>query len=1407
MGKQENMKGRTKEIEKKPAIKVDTKRSALFFHPFFYRLIFRRAENLLNAFLKIAHRFLQLSLVWVLSFSLSLPFPFSNQGFSFLESASASQSDIPPEAKKDVDLLEDAYFTKFKFHPLDSFRLLDQEVVKHNSAWRLIQPKKVEFEINPDGNSFDLTYEGKSFHRFHLKIRSAKWIGSYLVFTEEDGYIKKTGIQNLLFLDLNFLLGALGNNLLPVFRMPVLTQKEVDVRDLNFLTEESLKVFAEGNQVSFNVQVNLIDPKVSKNLVPLIDSFTDYFKKATELAAASQVNQMNSASQAYLATKEFAEQTKAQLEAVKNKDLKITEEKANTSRALLSSFFPQNPDGNNPANLERVVANFERQVHFQESMLDFDKTTSGTRKLLNRTALIASKLFMPRPLEADKIVQAMALVIHSVKGTSPYRLASHFFKRVGEGIMRLPDPLGPFTTIAAGGFMLYAALSIAPSVQSAIFGPVKDFAELHVYAAEDFLKGFDPKVFAEAYLTGENLKRVAIGMTAVFSALYVSLGIPHLLINSYYLMRDFKKRGVYQNAQVAGSEKERWKEKASAFVRSYKLAFIERQNDEQVKYLDLLINDDGSSEEEQKNKEKQKPEWSDLDHSAARLLIFMNKIKVKKTATPDHRDVHWTPDLQRELEDILKTYDRLEQEATFAEMVQKIHADNQKNQNPVEILDVVGMNEQESVKGKNPLEAMANEIDSIKLAASQYEDTYINHRSADALLNHLESILKSDARLRLSPENLRKQLSILSKLRQAASTVQFTYIEKDLAQNVDAFLVESLASKSAEDLHSHPVRFVNTFGQAIRHFLFSYSSFTTAGYLYVKMWNAWFAFRAYFFKPGPMEMRLLNPMTWVTALLPSTWFTLLTYPQYFSRITSMGKKQLALPTRFNGAYRSWGEYLSLRGKDFASAGQNPELALMEEYEKEVVKLESKVAQKSLSHAYRAVVKHMESAEELKKLQLEGGIGTITEETVQQLSAKQKAFFRLYFDQLFDESMRELLDRYISSRRSFDSGWVVREGHKKIMELKLTEVEIAAIVDSKAAEQRLFDQVSAEVAKRWVSSQAWQSYFKHQALTRLTPETNIQTQRILSVNGQMAKPKAMARGIRSAVAGFVVDKPIELFFLFFCMAGVTTPLLQPIQAEMFGENSWFHLSRYVFINSFIIGAVTGLLADTWLKLQQDERLDDKLGQVPRGKEAERGIFKHYYHQFAKAEDNTWWKNHAYSMKLAWANLKPALITMFTFNMISMGRLDLDSYLVGYMMVFFAPFSGLYMKFDQAFEKTVGWFAKNFPDKYLKHSLVQDYLNKEIGKSRLVFNLIYKTLWENPLGYFLMILSAMETSKFGTRSMARIIFGGYTPTEIVVNSAYEGAKSLPGGLAGPAVSAVKSCEWILTNNYIEGTKLQK
>ncbi|MCB9026464.1 MAG: hypothetical protein H6625_09125 [Bdellovibrionaceae bacterium] len=129
-----------------------------------------------------------------------------------------------------------------------------------------------------------------------------------------------------------------------------------------------------------------------------------------------------------------------------------------------------------------------------------------------------------------------------------------------------------------------------------------------------------------------------------------------------------------------------------------------------------------------------------------------------------------------------------------------------------------------------------------------------------------------------------------------------------------------------------------------------------------------------------------------------------------------------------------------------------------------------------------------------------------------------------------------------------------------------------------------------------------------------------------------------------------------------------------------------------------------------------------GSVPKGNDANKSFLSWFWKQ-ANKRDNSLWENWKEYSKIVWHNIPAYLLNMITFNMLFIGFFDLDAWVSSLVMFFSLPISAYTMKIEQAFEKAAYYDAKIFPEKYLSHPMVQRYLQTRTQGRRNKFNLLF------------------------------------------------------------------------------------
>lgn len=572
---------------------------------------------------------------------------------------------------------------------------------------------------------------------------------------------------------------------------------------------------------------------------------------------------------------------------------------------------------------------------------------------------------------------------------------------------------------------------------------------------------------------------------------------------------------------------------------------------------------------------------------------------------------------------------------------------------------------------------------------------------------------------------------------------------------------------------------IENFTGALSHFIFSFASFTKSGVFYATTWNYFYMAR----------LLILNPRMAMTFML---------YPNFFRRAIATELGQVTPPSFWNGGKRwIWNEV----GVRLSSIKYAEQYAALKAFEESVIPIEKGINKEALTASLTALQKYLNNDLD-KVVQLSERPGMrkkLSSTDIAKLSYDARTFFSAYYDIIVEQSMRQYL--YVqASTEGAATGLSNEEIKRWFIEKSKTAIpnliEPSKIVENQITEenyQRAYNIVHSSnsfVTKNGIAN-------THNNIRGLDAETNGKIKRYVIAQQQMKKPSAMARAIRSTIVGLVVDKPMELMILFILTAGVTDGPNKPLFDAMFSDNSAFFLSKNVFM-TYLSGLVVSICADVWFKIQQDTRVDNLGGfdEVPENEFAKKGFFSWYRHQFAHNKKNRWWDHHKEMSELIYHNIGPAAILMTITGMATLGRLDVDFYFLQYFIIFFLPFTGLSQKIEQTFEIASGWVLKDVPKEIRSHPLIVEWAGKRILKLRVGFQIYYK-LYENILGQFISNFLAITTVQNGTRALSRILFGGKTITEHLIEKTTSAATAFP--ILRPIDNA---CRLLFTGNYNSG-----
>ncbi len=587
---------------------------------------------------------------------------------------------------------------------------------------------------------------------------------------------------------------------------------------------------------------------------------------------------------------------------------------------------------------------------------------------------------------------------------------------------------------------------------------------------------------------------------------------------------------------------------------------------------------------------------------------------------------------------------------------------------------------------------------------------------------------------------------------------------------------------------------IDSFTRAVVHAFFSMSAATNAHRdALAPIYNKLFYWRSYLRFPM---------MDWL-------W---LRYPESI-RVALQQDGKVVLPTVMNGGLRSRFEKWRIA---FQARRGDLDYEQFKAWENAVVDVEKAIEVKALNEAFKLMMENVRSREVLRDFFATGGIEKVTDETIFDLAKDNRVQFeglyRAVSEGMLKEFLRELAERkaVFLENSGLNPETVSLEELKKLTlsfadELKLAPTDVDALytrtrerVDLRAA------------AKTAIETATWADHYRWEAAKKLDPEgprlTNKQASRIHATRKQLKNPAAVLRAVRSSITELLIDKPIEIAQMTLFLMAVDSGINVLFEKEIFGENSIFGWGRFAFLYGFVWSTAFSYLAAAAMKLQFDEMNQENFENVPEGDEKEKSFLWHYWKNIWRNSDNSWVKNHMNQARIVTANIPSYLTLTIPVQKVLLGRVEFDTLLGGYGLYYFTPVYTVDYQMDQAFEFSAFYDLKDIPEELHHHPIVLDWLKNRQMKRRILFQIAAKATYQNPLGFMVTTIMTLP-GELGGKQLMRLFFGGYTPTELLVNP----ARALEAATDGiPVLEQVASlpsvaCETFLTEGYNDGTRL--
>lgn len=591
----------------------------------------------------------------------------------------------------------------------------------------------------------------------------------------------------------------------------------------------------------------------------------------------------------------------------------------------------------------------------------------------------------------------------------------------------------------------------------------------------------------------------------------------------------------------------------------------------------------------------------------------------------------------------------------------------------------------------------------------------------------------------------------------------------------------------------------------------SYSSLRSTFRTNALIWNFAFMIRSY-------------------AWSPSKWLLFVMYPDYFKvAVKSIpevpnptkdnpknvipGKQHF--PSAYNGGLDTWLTKIKKLVKKLPSRNKDDEtsrseitagqaLAEVRNFEKEIIKLEIAAIEVAKNKAQMALIESIRDPERLMALfdstqrqgEVSTGIRHLNDKKIKSLTKQERLFYQSYFTRTFDLLMQKSIQELTSfETEETNPAAFAREFKTRMMQegmkLDVSHLSEENVKSLTVDAERLIDFTEVKEWAHNVSTKMDQfgtrfdTRLRHNVLQSMHPQ-NGQIKRFLKVSEKVNDPRAMERAMRSEISSLTTGIPLGIISALGLYAGVQTGVLMPFDANgLDTETHLNYMSRYLFYAGFIPGLVLSLLAHTWMKLQTDARIDSQGGfdqSMISNKDNKRGFWRYYLKNTFANPSNKWRDNHTYQLALIWSNIPAAAVTILVSNLYGLGRIDIETFLAQYFIIFATFLTGWNMKIGQGFELASSWISSKIPRGLRAHPKAQKYINESIQKRRMGFeffeNIYGIVVMENIAGDMLVL---KDNVKHGTRAFIRMLFGGETPTTLIVNAANAASRAfnnLPG-----------------------------
>jgi hypothetical protein len=400
-----------------------------------------------------------------------------------------------------------------------------------------------------DGDScnFGIAAGDTKLNSFHLPTRAITVFGPYVVFVHNDSYDAEAGIQYLSFIDLATFGPSIGDADIPVFRLPVVTNKQISslkVRNKKLIldsgqhtTVEDFMAASELHSMAFNISANLTEPDDIAAVLPYLDTLQSVFQKVSRVAVEDASTAEGQSRKAQVLFSELGQTLKTQL--VQNKQLATL---TNQAKASSGSTGTNELSEEMNALLEKYNSGLKQSNLLKERSAKTARALSSSRSLNAGLDRFFKRILSPSPNGSLKIKRALVLT-GAYQDLDRGKVWSFILDRpwlhttlISAGLMAAVSPEA-FTAVAQSGLAL--GNGIFDYAKFALLGLGESFAKGTVATAKPIIDGGTS--LANQYVADGNLGKTLIGLGAFVPFVLSLYYIPHLIFNIHKIYLDSKK--------------------------------------------------------------------------------------------------------------------------------------------------------------------------------------------------------------------------------------------------------------------------------------------------------------------------------------------------------------------------------------------------------------------------------------------------------------------------------------------------------------------------------------------------------------------------------------------------------------------------------------------------------------------------------------------------------------------------------------------------------------------------------------------------------------------------------------------------------------------------------------------------